>query len=142
MSQRRYAENTKVEPEQSVAEIRKYAELRGATNFTFAMGDQGGAIRFVIGTRWVQFTAERPEAGPEGMQEYRRRWRAVLLKVKAAFEVYADGADTSVEEAFMAHLMLPDGRTVGDHVVADLDRVYAGEIGSMDLFRPALEAPR
>lgn len=135
---RRYAENTKVEPEQSVAEIRKYAELRGAAGFTFAMGDQGGAIRFMVENRWVQFSVERDEAGPDGMQEYRRRWRVVLLKVKTAFEVLRDGGDTTVEEAFMPYLMLPDGRTVGDHVTESIPRIYAGELGPMDLFRPAL----
>lgn len=138
MSARRYAEGTKVEPESSVAEIRTYAERRGADRFTFAMGDTGGAIRFVVHERWVQFTVDRDVDVDH--QEYRRRWRVVLLKVKTAFEVLADGVDTSVDEAFMPYLMLPDGSTVGQRVAEDMPRIYAGELDGMDLFRPALTA--
>lgn len=135
---RRYAENTKVEPEQSVAEIRGYAERRGADGFTFAMGDAGGMIRFRLAERWVQFSVHR-DVDVEH-QEYRRRWRVVLLKVKTAFEVLGDGADTTVDEAFMPYLMLPDGSTVGDRVTEDMPRIYAGELQATDLFRPALTA--
>lgn len=135
---KRYAEGTKVEPEASIAEIRKYAELRGAANFTYAMGNAGGVIRFRLGGRWMQFTVALDD--DTDRREHMRLWRVVLLKVKSAFEVYAAGEDTTVEEAFMPYLMLPDGTTVGDRVAEDIPRMYAGEIESMDLFRPALAA--
>lgn len=138
MSTRRYAEQTKVEPERSIEEIRTYAERRGAEHTTFAMGSHGGMIRFVVHGRWVQFSVLRDE--DMDAQEYRRKWRVVLLKVKTAFEVLADGEDTTVTEAFMPYLMLPDGSTVGEQVVERMEAVYAGEVDGADLFRPALTA--
>lgn len=139
---RRYAENTTTSPEKSIADIRSYAERRGASGFTYVMGVDGGQVRFQIANRWVQFTVHHP--GEDEQQEWRRRWRVVMLKVKAAFEIFADGADgeTTVEEAFMPYLLLPDGSTVGDVVAQQMDAVYAGEITSADFFRPALEASK
>lgn len=139
MAERRYAQNTKVEPEASVAEIRKYVSLRGASGFTHVMGEEGGAIRFQLEDRWVQFHAEQPSDRDE--QEWRRRWRVILLKVKTAFEVWQEGAnDTTVDEAFLPYILLPDGRTFGQHAAASLPSIYAGEQtpGDLDFLRPAL----
>jgi hypothetical protein len=54
------------------------------------------------------------------MPEMRRRWRSLALAIKAKLEVVASGIATFDEE-FMAHLVLPDGTTVGDRVTTELD---------------------
>lgn len=57
--------------------------------------------------------------------EQRRRWRVMVLLVKAQLEAVDCGLLPF--EAAMAHaLLLPDGRTAGEAVVADLDGFLAG----------------
>ncbi len=144
---RKYAASTDVVPERSVEEIRKYAQRRGAEEFTFAMGSRGGVVRFFIGGRPVQFVAEFPtdvdgtkfrNKREVAEQEYARRWRVVLLKIKTAFEVWQEGEESTVEEAFLAHLMLPDGTTVGQRAIEQLDGIYEGRRPSLDLVQAAL----
>jgi len=58
-------------------------------------------------------------------QARRQRWRALLLVIKAKLEAVANGL-ASFEYEFMAHVMLPDGSTVGDFMAPQLDRAYSG----------------
>ena len=57
-------------------------------------------------------------------QEVRRRWRALALVVKAKLEAVASNI-TTFEEEFMAHIVMPDGRTVGQHVRPQIEASYA-----------------
>lgn len=56
-------------------------------------------------------------------QACRQRWRALALAVKAKLEAVASGI-TSFEEEFLAHIMLPNGSTVGKHMVPQLQAAY------------------
>lgn len=144
---RRYAEGTNVTPENSLSEIKKYAELRGAEDFVSLMGPRQGMVRFHLrdsddGPVYpVQFSAEFPTDPDltikQAEQEYARRWRVVLLKVKAAFEQWNEGEESTVTEAFMPHLMLPGGGTVGDAVTSQYEQVARGQADRIDLM-PAL----
>lgn len=55
--------------------------------------------------------------------EVRRRWRALVLFVKAALEA-VESEITTLEEVFFAHLLLPDGATVAQHAAAGLAFAY------------------
>jgi len=66
-------------------------------------------------------------------QAVRQRWRALALVIKAKLEA-VDAGVTTVEEEFLAHIMLPDGSTVSEWVAPQLKQVYAG--GTMPALLP------
>jgi hypothetical protein len=55
--------------------------------------------------------------------EERRRWRAMLLVIKAKLEIVATGS-SSFEREFLADILLPDGSTVGDVAVKQIADSY------------------
>jgi len=55
--------------------------------------------------------------------EERRRWLALLLVIKAKLEAVESGIIT-FEEEFLAHVVMPDGRTVLQHVQVPIERAY------------------
>lgn len=59
-----------------------------------------------------------------GEAEKRRRWRALLLVVKARLVAVDDGVET-LELAFLSWVVLPDGSTVAEWLGPQLDAVYA-----------------
>lgn len=48
-------------------------------------------------------------------QEWRRRWRAHVLLLKAKLE-FIEGGDTTLEREFMPYMLAADGRTIGELV--------------------------
>ena len=57
-------------------------------------------------------------------QSCRRRWRALLLIIRAKLEAVESGIAT-LESEFLANLVLPDGGTVGDWLEPQIDQAYA-----------------
>lgn len=55
--------------------------------------------------------------------EVRRLWRALALVVKAKLEAVQSGIAT-FESEFMAHIVMPDGKTVGEHVLPTIASAY------------------
>ena len=70
-------------------------------------------------------------------QSVRQRWRALALVVKAKLEAVETGI-TTFEEEFMSHILLPNGETVGQHMLPQIERAY--ETGEMPAMLPMLEA--
>ncbi len=70
-------------------------------------------------------TKARTPAGQAAAWEKacRRRWRALLLAIKAKLVSVDEGIET-FEEAFMAHVVMPDGSTIGDHVKPRIAQAY------------------
>jgi len=67
-------------------------------------------------------TAEQAEA--EWEKACRQRWRALVLILKAKLEaVESEIADFETE--FLGHIVLPNGQTVGDHMVPQVEQAYA-----------------
>lgn len=60
-------------------------------------------------------------------QACRQRWRALSLCIKAKLEAVETGIST-FEQEFLANIVLPDDRTIGDHIVPRLDAVASGKI--------------
>lgn len=56
----------------------------------------------------------------------RARWRQAKLILKAKFEAIESGI-TTLEREFMPDLVMPDNRTIEQHVAADLGRTLDGE---------------
>lgn len=56
-------------------------------------------------------------------QAERQRWRALFLVIKAKLES-VESRIATFEEEFLAHIVLPDDRTVADHIVPRIAQVY------------------
>lgn len=146
----RYAEGTAVSPEKSQAEIQQLLKRYGASGFAFGWEAGRALVGFTVQGRAVRFLLDLP-TDPGGFArtargqhrtqpqriaaldaEVRRLWRSLALAIKAKLEVVSSGIAT-FEEEFLAHLVLPDGTTVGDRVVQELDEAYARGIAPPSL---------
>lgn len=152
----RYAERTEVPSTRSRDEIERTLERYGATAFAYGWDNTNRAatIMFEIGTprgvRRVRFQLPMPDRNgreftetPTGRERstsaarvehdraVRQRWRALALVIKAKLEAVAAGI-TTVEEEFLAHVMLPNGSTVGEWTAPQLELVYGrGEMPAL-----------
>lgn len=151
----RYAASTDVSVEKSRAEIEKLITRYGATQTAFMNAPGRALIMFEAKERRVVFELPLPDIGdkkfsytPAGRrrlegdrrvavweQACRQRWRALALVIKAKLEAVESGI-TTFEDEFLAHIMMPDGVTVGNHVKPAIHAWYAG--GSM---KPLLPPP-
>jgi len=57
-------------------------------------------------------------------QACRQRWRALALVIKAKLEAVETGI-TTFEDEFLAHIVMPDGMTVGKHIKPNIAAMYA-----------------
>jgi hypothetical protein len=151
-----YAENTSVPVERSRAEIEQLLRRYGADQFLSGWDVCGAMIGFQAQGRQIRLYLPNPipeefnqtptgrrrnpaDARRASEQEHRRRWRALALVIKAKLEAVASGI-TTFEQEFLAHVVLPDGSTVGQWATPQLERSYAD--GSMPKgFAGLLEAP-
>lgn len=160
----RYAQGTDVPADRSRVELERYLVAHGATGFGFGWSkdDARQQVVFRVADRMIRLTVPVPDAQdpeitktPTGRRrtavqvadaveaEVRRRWRALLLITKARLVAVEEGVQ-SLEEAFMADVLLPDGRTVSEWLHPQLDTAYAtAEMPSVlpgQVERPALNA--
>jgi hypothetical protein len=68
-------------------------------------------------------------------QAIRQRWRALLLVIKAKLEA-VQGGITEFDAEFLPHIVLPDGQTVGDWIIPQVNTAY--ELGEMPQALPML----
>ena len=139
-----YAEGTGVPVEKSKAEIERLLTRYGADQFVSGWSQNEARIQFRASGRMVRFTLVMPDPTNKEFtrhprykwqerskdaakkaydQEVRRRWRAVALVVKAKLEAVNTGI-TTFEEEFMAHIVMPDGKTVGQHAAPMIEAAY------------------
>lgn len=138
-----FAKDTNVSPEQTLMDIRKVLTRYKATSFGIVEDRDRVGVTFEIQGRRVRFIVPLPDrsdsefryttGGPHGRagtfseQKYeqgiRQRWRALLLTIKAKLESVESKIET-FEEAFMAHIVLPDGRTMGEVAVPQIKLAY------------------
>lgn len=128
-----YAQKTKVPVAQSRNEIEQTLVRYGAKQFVFGYDEHRAVIGFSMADRQVRF--HLPIHGLKPQQE-RQRWRALLLVVKSKLESVESGIET-FEEAFLPHIVLPDGQLFKDWAVPQIEQAY--ETGKMP---PLLPAPR
>jgi hypothetical protein len=148
----RYAENTQVSSDRSRSEIERTLRRYGATAFAYGWDAQAATLMFEIAQRRVMFRLPMPNPTdrkftrtPTGKdrspsaaeqayeQAVRQRWRALALVIKAKLEAVA-AEITTVEQEFLAHIVLPDGRTVGQHTLPTIAAAY--ESGEMPQLLP------
>jgi hypothetical protein len=148
----KFAEATSVSVEKSRAEIEGLIIRYGATSTAFFNGPSEAMIAFEADGRRVLFKLPLP---PRDLQEFthyranqhagltprtkemaqkaweqacRQKWRALALVIKAKLEA-VDSGITTFEDEFLAHIVMPDGQTVGAHIKPRIAEVY--EHGSM-----------
>ena len=149
-----YAEKTTVAPEKSRAEIEGLLRKYGADGFMSGWGKDSAFIAFHAHDRMLKFVLPLPQLSEERFwkvqrggnhyqhetfgwgqwrtqaqaeaaheQEIRRRFRALALVIKAKLEA-VESKVASFESEFMAHIVMPDGKTVADHVSPAIAEAY------------------
>ena len=147
----RYAQATSVSVEKSRSEIETTLTRYGANKFAYARDDERGiaSIEFEAHDRHVRFILNLPKQtadqfqytnhsnpkrrNPDAVyklweQACRQRWRALLLVVKAKLEA-VESDITTFEHEFMAHIVMPNGQTLGNWVIPQIKAAY--ESGDM-----------
>lgn len=143
-----YARHTDVPISRSKAEIEQLLVRYGASKFASGWEGESATILFEAHEKRVRFDLPLPnieffkryeaERGRRGRvlrertdagaaqameQEHRRRWRALALVIKAKLEAVQSGI-TEFEDEFLAHIVIPGGRTIGEQIRAQLDESY------------------
>lgn len=148
MSAATYAADTSVPADRSRAEIEKAVRRYGGRRFMYGWEEGGenprAVVAFVIDDRQVRFLLPMPDRGSDEFQltpsrkwarteeqanaayeqAVRSRWRSLGLVIRAKLEAVASGIVT-FEDEFMAHLVLPEGDTVGQRLHPVLAQTFA-----------------
>lgn len=138
-----YAARTTVAPAKTRTEIEHELEKRGASQFGFNREGRRSVVMFTLQGLQVRLELIMPDpeerrfthtpagklrsAGSQADaydQEVRRRWRALLLVVKAKL-VAVDEGITSLEREFLADVVLDTGRTVIEEMRPSINAVKA-----------------
>lgn len=138
----RYAAQTEVDAGRSREELERTVVRYGASAFGYGWEDGRAVVQFRAQGRYVKFELPMPNpddreftltptgkarSGSSAAQAYqqasRQRWRALALVVKAKLEAVESGI-TTFDEEFMAHLLLPDGQTVGQFMGPQIEHAY------------------
>lgn len=147
-----YAEGTKVPVEKSKAEIERVLKKAGADQFVSGWDRERGIgrIQCKLDGMFLQFSITAPRSDEfvvtEGgrkrdatalkaavEKEEQRRWRGLLLVIKAKLELIQTGQST-IQDEFMASILLPNQKTVGEWIAPQLARAY--EKGTMPKLLP------
>lgn len=130
-----YAANTQVPIERSRAELERILKRYGAKEMSTFSSDEIAAVSFVAHGRKVRFTLHlaRDSDAPEKHKrkryssklrtyvpgvarvdiwcdkENRRRWRSLLLSIKAKLEAVSSGV-ADFDEEFLANIVTHDGK--------------------------------
>lgn len=142
MSVRRFAEGTTVPVETTKSELERLLKGYGADAILMGWDGPIHQLAFRLQGMHVRYSVERPDrrdsivtSYPSGKPrplhlqaeaaaaEERRRWRALLLIVKAKLEMIASGDATFADE-FLPHVMLADGSTIGEWAGPQIEEVY------------------
>lgn len=136
-----YAKETKVPVDQTRTEIERTLTRYGADRFAYFAAPGRAVVMFEAKDRRIKFDlpllvakpGENEASQKTREQSTRSRWRALLLCIKAKLESVESKIET-FEEAFLAHVVMPDGKTVGEHAVPMIARSY--QDGSMVALLP------
>jgi hypothetical protein len=158
-----YAENTSITIDRSRAEIEHTLQRFGATGFMSGWDSEKhtALISFRLRGRYMRFRLDLPDpsapeflykkinqsdyrekrtpaqARAEWEQACRARWRALALLIKAKLAGVEAGV-VSLDDEFLASVLLPDQHTVGEWAQTQVDHAY--ESGHMPPLLPLPEA--
>ncbi len=138
-----FAENTAVGSATSRAEIERTLVRYGADGFMYGWADEGVMVAFRMSNRHIKFVLPMPDRQAREFthtperdtersaakacvaydQAVRQRWRALALVIKAKMEAVESGI-TEFDDEFMAHIVLPDGKTIGQVMRPQIATAY------------------
>lgn len=145
-----FAKGTTVSAAKSRAEIEDTLTRFGADGFMSGRDGRNVVLAFRARDRQIMFRMTTPDpedfrTTPTGKRrsdadaqkqadaENRRMWRSLALSIKAKLVGVTDGIET-FEQAFMAHVVMPDGLTLSDHVTPRIAEAY--DSGQMPALLP------
>ncbi len=150
-----YAENTTVSTDKSRAEIEKNLQHYGADQFMYGWDQERAMIAFRMKGKQIKFVLPMPDkndtaftktptgkprnataAHKEWEQACRARWRSLNLVIKAKLEAVETGI-AIFEDEFMANIVLPNGSTVSQFMLPQINQAY--EKGTMPKLLPPME---
>lgn len=141
-----YAETTTVPVEKSRVEIEKLLKKFKCTQFVVGSDSElrQAMVQFKAENRIIRFQVSLPDPDDKQFtahprynwqrrtsgqiesavaQAERQKWRALFLVIKAKLES-VESKIATFEEEFLAHIVMPNDRTVGDMVLPLIDRAY------------------
>lgn len=154
-----FAKHTSVDVYRTKAEIEKVITRYGATQFIQGWEDETGilkaVVQFKMNDRYIKFVIDMPSKNDSRFhltpgrktkrspdhafksweQSIRQKFRALLLVIKAKLESVESGI-SEFESEFLAHILLPDGKTVGQHMIPQIAESYKNK--KMPLMLPDL----
>lgn len=141
-----YARGTSVPVERSQVELERLLAQHGATQFYRGTTEDRAVVGFRLNDRIVKLSIPMSKAADfkgrgqeKAAQLAREKWRALLLSVKAKLVGVAAGVE-SFEEAFLAHVVTPTGKTVYEETGDKLRMAYT--TGKMPLLLPGMGETR
>jgi hypothetical protein len=131
----RYAEGTSVSVESSRREITGILAKHGVERMAWGTAPEGDQLQFTLKGNQYRFVIVKPtrddvvamyradgrdwsrvqDWNAKVAQEWRRRWRANVLLIKAKLE-FASGGDTTIEREFMPYMLVGGNRTLADWI--------------------------
>lgn len=149
-----YAEKTSVSTDKSRAEIERTLQRYGADQFMYGWDQDKAVVGFRMAGRQIRFLLPMPDKRsheftktPTGRdrsenqafsaweQACRQKWRALSLVIKAKLEA-VDAGIAIFEDEFMANIVLPNGGTVSQFMLPQIETAYA--TGKMPAMLPDL----
>lgn len=149
-----YAEKTQVSTDKSRAEIERTLQKYGADQFMYGWDQEKAVVGFRMSGRQIKFLLPMPDRNSEQFtltptgkersesaafkeweQACRQKWRALSLVIKAKLEAVEAGI-AIFEDEFMANIVLPNGATVSDFMLPQIEQAY--ESGVMPNMLPDL----
>lgn len=136
----KFAVDTKVPVNQTRNDIEDVLKKFGATSFVFASQEKAATVVFECNSRRIRFDLPLPKEVSEAKTArlHREKWRALFLSIKAKL-VSVDSEIETFEEAFLAHVVLADGSTVGQQTRPSIEQQYkTGQMAPL-LSGPSME---
>jgi hypothetical protein len=137
-----YAATTTVASEKSRNEIERTLRRYGAESFGYGWAAGDAMIAFTMNGRQIRYRLPLPDSQDVAFtrtptrqkrsasaaksayeQAVRSRWRALALVIKAKLEAVETGI-VSFEDEWATHMVLPDGRTVREHLFPAIAQAY------------------
>ncbi|HEY3493797.1 MAG TPA: hypothetical protein VGK73_03890 [Polyangiaceae bacterium] len=133
---RRFAQGTSVDVGKTRVEIERVLVQHSATQYIVGndVTKRSGFVHFALGGRQYRIVLPPRESAKRNEEQVmREQWRSMLLLLKAKLEIVASGMVT-MEQEFLAYIVLPDGSRVGDVIEPKLQQAY--KTGSMPALLP------
>lgn len=136
-----YAKGTSVSTEKTLNEIRSTLKRYEATSFVMMEEEKQVIVAFEMVNRRVRFVLPLPlrdnlrikinqsrtrlATKDEYDRAVRECYRALLLTIKAKLQSVQSGIET-MDEAFMAQMVIADGRTMSEWAKPQIEKLYGG----------------